>query len=99
MQNTSHETSTTVAYGSRNQNNNCSCGNRLRSLGSVVSMNSAGNFSTKTGFRVLLFKQAFLNGNRSSNPFFTAGHKSLTSSTENQLMSKLSDECTWKERH
>jgi len=48
-------------------------------------MNSAGNVSTKTGFRVLLFKVARLNGKRPSKAGLTVGHKSLTSSTENQF--------------
>lgn len=80
--NTSQLTRTTVAYGSRNQNRYCSWGKRLRNLASVVNMNSAGRFSTYTGFLVLLFKQAFFNGKRASKPSFTLGHKSLTSSTE-----------------
>ena len=82
---TSQVTRTTVAYGSRNQNNDCSKGNRLRSLESVVNMNSAVKFSTDTELRVLLFKLALLNGNRPSNSLLTMGHKSLTSSTEKQL--------------
>lgn len=81
---TSHVTRTTVAYGSRNQNKDCSCGKRLRNLASVVNMNSADSFSTYTGLRVLLFKIAFSKGRRSSNAPFTLGHKLLTSSTENQ---------------
>lgn len=78
---TSQVTRTRVAYGSRNQNNDCSWGNRLRNLASVVSINSAGNSSTSTGLRVLLFRKAFLNGNFPSKSFLMVGHRSLTSST------------------
>lgn len=78
---TSQVTRTTVAYGSRNQNKYCSCGNRLRSLESVVCINSAGRFSTKTGFLALLLRQAFLTGKRCSKLSLTLSHKSLTSST------------------
>ena len=49
---------------------------------SVVNMNAAGNSSTMTGLRVLLFRQAFFNGSRPSNPSLMSGHKSLTSSTK-----------------
>lgn len=86
---TSQVTRTTVAYGSRNQNNDCSCGNRLRSRASVVNMNSAGSSPTITGLRVLLFRKTLRNGSRSSNPFLMTGHRSLTSST----MTKLQDAC------
>lgn len=97
---TSQVTRTAVAYGSRNQNNDCSCGNRLRSLESVVNMNSAGRFSRNTALRVLLFKQALLKGKCSSNPFLTVGHKSLTSSTEKVLMVKqLDGNLTWGQWH
>lgn len=78
---TSQVTRTTVAYGSRNQNRYCSCGNRLRSLESVVCINSAGRLSTKTGFRALLFRQAFFTGTLHSKLSLTLSHKSLTSST------------------
>uniref|UniRef100_A0A0A9D299 Uncharacterized protein n=1 Tax=Arundo donax TaxID=35708 RepID=A0A0A9D299_ARUDO len=77
----SQVTRTTVAYGSRNQNKYCSCGNRLRSLESVVCINSAGRFSTKTGFLALLLRLAFFTGSRCSKLSLTLSHKSLTSST------------------
>jgi hypothetical protein len=89
---TSQVTRTTVAYGSRNQNKYCSCGNLLRSLESVVCINSAGRFSTKTGFLALLLRQAFFTGTRCSKLSLTFSHKSLTSSTVTKVKSTYEKE-------